>query len=114
MAAMTIYRTAYFFFRGIINKYELHQNNMWLNFVLSQLGTCAAMIVALPIHTLRDRLNYDGALPLAESLYSGPIDCLVKIVKDEGVGALWASAPVTLAAALMRSTIAVIWSLMEA
>merc|ERR1712194_302661 len=48
-----------------------------------------AGFISYPFDTVRRRLQMQSEKPKAEWLYTGTVDCAVKIVKDEGVGAIF-------------------------
>merc|ERR1719460_910189 len=52
-------------------------------------GVSVAGIVAYPFDTVRRRLQMQAEKPKEEWLYSGTLDCAAKIVKDEGIGAIF-------------------------
>ena len=42
-----------------------------------------------PFDTVRRRLQMQSEKPKEEWLYTGTVDCAVKIIKDEGMGAMF-------------------------
>merc|ERR1719409_466377 len=49
----------------------------------------AAGFISYPFDTVRRRLQMQAEKPKEEWLYNGALDCAVKIVKDEGMGAIF-------------------------
>ena len=45
--------------------------------------------ISYPFDTVRRRLQMQAEKPKEQWLYNGTLDCAVKIVKDEGVGAMF-------------------------
>merc|ERR1712196_559250 len=48
-----------------------------------------AGFISYPFDTVRRRLQMQAEKPKERWLYNGTLDCAVKIVKDEGVGAMF-------------------------
>merc|ERR1711937_1086629 len=46
-------------------------------------------LISNPFDTVRRRLQMQAEKPKEQWLYSGTLDCAVKIIKDEGVGAMF-------------------------
>jgi len=60
------------------------------NFVVAQSVTIAAGLLTYPIDTVRRRLMVQSALPVDLRQYNGTIDCVIKMAKNEGLGAFYA------------------------
>ena len=67
--------------RGLISK-----------FIVAQTAAVAAGFASYPFDTVRRRLAAQAKKPPAQRRYQGTIDCFVKIVEDEGFGALFKGA----------------------
>jgi solute carrier family 25 (adenine nucleotide translocator) protein 4/5/6/31 len=61
-------------------------------FAIAQATAIVAGYASYPFDTIRRRLQMQSEKPKAEWLYKGTTDCLLKIVKDEGTGALFKGA----------------------
>jgi len=48
--------------------------------------------VTYPFDTVRRRLQMQAEKPIEQRMYSGPMNCLGKIIKDEGTSALFKGA----------------------
>lgn len=62
----------------------------WQNFLVAQLVTSASGIISYPFDTVRRRLMMQSGR--ADVLYTGTMQCLGKIIKDEGFFALFKGA----------------------
>merc|ERR1719183_1352395 len=58
-------------------------------FAIAQLTAIIAGFISYPFDTVRRRLQMQAEKPKEQWLYSGTADCAVKIVKDEGIGAMF-------------------------
>jgi len=58
-------------------------------FAIAQFTAIVAGFISYPFDTVRRRLQMQSEKPKSEWLYSGTMDCAVKIVKDEGIGAMF-------------------------
>jgi len=58
-------------------------------FVIAQTTAIIAGFISYPFDTVRRRLQMQSEKPREQWLYSGTLDCTMKIVKDEGVGAMF-------------------------
>jgi len=58
-------------------------------FAIAQTVAIVAGFISYPFDTVRRRLQMQSEKPKSEWLYSGTVDCAVKIAKDEGVGAIF-------------------------
>eukprot|EP00321_Phaeocystis_globosa_P018808 CAMPEP_0118829388 /NCGR_PEP_ID=MMETSP1162-20130426/23058_1 /TAXON_ID=33656 /ORGANISM="Phaeocystis Sp, Strain CCMP2710" /LENGTH=331 /DNA_ID=CAMNT_0006760559 /DNA_START=44 /DNA_END=1039 /DNA_ORIENTATION=+ len=58
-------------------------------FCIAQFTAIAAGFISYPFDTVRRRLQMQAEKPKEEWLYNGTLDCAVKIVKDEGMGAIF-------------------------
>ncbi len=61
-------------------------------FAIAQTTAITAGYASYPLDTIRRRLQMQSEKPRAEWLYDGTMDCLRKIVKEEGVIALYKGA----------------------
>jgi solute carrier family 25 (adenine nucleotide translocator) protein 4/5/6/31 len=61
-------------------------------FAIAQATAIVAGYASYPFDTIRRRLQMQSEKPKAEWLYKGTTDCLLKIIKDEGTGALFKGA----------------------
>jgi len=58
-------------------------------FAIAQTTAIIAGFISYPFDTVRRRLQMQAEKPKSEWLYSGTLDCAVKIAKDEGMGAIF-------------------------
>merc|ERR1711869_24203 len=58
-------------------------------FCIAQFTAIAAGFISYPFDTVRRRLQMQAEKPKEEWLHNGTLDCAVKIVKDEGMGAIF-------------------------
>jgi len=58
-------------------------------FAIAQTTAIIAGFISYPFDTVRRRLQMQAEKPKEQWLYSGTMDCAVKIVKDEGIGAMF-------------------------
>jgi solute carrier family 25 (adenine nucleotide translocator) protein 4/5/6/31 len=63
-----------------------------VKFAIAQTTAITAGYVSYPFDTVRRRLQMQSEKPKAEWLYNGTLDCLRKIVKEEGATALFKGA----------------------
>merc|ERR1712100_209133 len=74
-----------------LNPYKSDKGPIGLfsKFCIAQFTAIVAGFISYPFDTVRRRLQMQSEKPPSEWLYSGTVDCAVKIVKDEGVGAMF-------------------------
>jgi len=58
-------------------------------FAIAQTVAIIAGFISYPFDTVRRRLQMQSEKPKEQWLYTGTLDCAVKIVKDEGIGAMF-------------------------
>mmetsp|Transcript_761 Transcript_761/g.2060 ORF Transcript_761/g.2060 Transcript_761/m.2060 type:complete len:170 (-) Transcript_761:1198-1707(-) len=58
-------------------------------FAIAQTTAIIAGFISYPFDTVRRRLQMQAEKPKEQWLYNGTLDCAVKIVKDEGIGAMF-------------------------
>jgi len=58
-------------------------------FAIAQTTAIIAGFISYPFDTVRRRLQMQAEKPKEQWLYSGTADCAVKIIKDEGMGAMF-------------------------
>jgi len=58
-------------------------------FAIAQTTAIIAGFISYPFDTVRRRLQMQSEKPPSEWLYQGTLDCSVKIIKDEGIGAMF-------------------------
>ena len=58
-------------------------------FAIAQTVAIIAGFISYPFDTVRRRLQMQSEKPKSEWMYTGTLDCAVKIVKDEGMGAMF-------------------------
>merc|ERR1712113_342785 len=58
-------------------------------FCIAQFTAIVAGFISYPFDTVRRRLQMQSEKPKEEWLYNGTLDCAVRIVKDEGVAAIF-------------------------
>ncbi|KAJ3260842.1 hypothetical protein HK103_007405 [Boothiomyces macroporosus] len=68
-------------FRGILSKW-----------ITAQVSVIASSYPVYPLDTIRRRLQMQSEKPINERIYNGTFDCFKKIVKNEGVTALFKGA----------------------
>jgi len=94
VVGIVAYRGPYF---GVFD--TLKALNPWKNdrgpvglfskFCIAQFTAILAGFISYPFDTVRRRLQMQAEKPKEQWLYSGTMDCAVKIVKDEGIGAMF-------------------------
>jgi len=94
VVGIVAYRGPYF---GIFD--TLKEKNPWKKdrgpvgllskFAIAQTTAIIAGFISYPFDTVRRRLQMQSEKPKAEWLYTGTLDCAVKIVKDEGINAMF-------------------------
>jgi solute carrier family 25 (adenine nucleotide translocator) protein 4/5/6/31 len=62
---------------------------LFSKFVIAQTTAIIAGFISYPFDTVRRRLQMQAEKPKEQWLYSGTVDCAIKIVKDEGMGAMF-------------------------
>merc|ERR1711908_244736 len=58
-------------------------------FAIAQFTAIVTGFISYPFDTVRRRLQMQSEKPKEQWLYTGTLDCAVKIVKDEGMGAMF-------------------------
>jgi solute carrier family 25 (adenine nucleotide translocator) protein 4/5/6/31 len=94
VVGIVAYRGPYF---GVFD--TLKALNPWKNdrgpvglfskFCIAQFTAILAGFISYPFDTVRRRLQMQAEKPKEQWLYNGTMDCAVKIVKDEGIGAMF-------------------------
>ena len=77
------------------NPYQKSENGFFRagsKFVCAQVSAISAGYASYPFDTVRRRLQMQSEKPKDEWIYNGTIDCFQKIMKEEGVGALFKGA----------------------
>jgi len=77
------------------NPYQKDENNLFRagsKFACAQVSAIAAGYASYPFDTVRRRLQMQSEKPKADWVYQGTSDCFSKIVKNEGVSALFKGA----------------------
>lgn len=98
IAGIIPYRGAYFGFFDTLsgfNPYQRSENALERassKFLCAQTSAIAAGYASYPFDTIRRRLQMQSEKPQAEWLYKNTTDCFKKIVKEEGVPALFKGA----------------------
>jgi len=74
-----------------MNPYKKDRGPMGLmsKFAIAQTVAIIAGFISYPFDTVRRRLQMQSEKPKSEWMYTGTLDCAVKIVKDEGMGAMF-------------------------
>jgi len=62
---------------------------LFSKFCIAQTTAIIAGFISYPFDTVRRRLQMQSEKPRDQWLYSGTLDCTMKIIKDEGVGAMF-------------------------
>jgi len=97
VAGIIPYRGVYFgMFDSLIarNPYKNESGVIGLlsKFAIAQATAITAGYASYPFDTVRRRLQMQSEKPKAEWLYSGTIDCFFKVMKEEGMGAIFKGA----------------------
>ncbi|KAL7562120.1 hypothetical protein ACA910_019864 [Epithemia clementina (nom. ined.)] len=92
------YRGVYFGFYDTLsgyNPYQKDENSLYRassKFLCAQTSAISAGYASYPFDTVRRRLQMQSEKPKEDWVYKGTMDCFAKIMKDEGVGALFKGA----------------------
>jgi solute carrier family 25 (adenine nucleotide translocator) protein 4/5/6/31 len=92
------YRGVYFGLFDTLSGYNPYQKNenglirASSKFACAQFSAISAGYASYPFDTIRRRLQMQSEKPKDQWVYSGTIDCFTKIMKDEGVAALFKGA----------------------
>ena len=62
---------------------------LFSKFCIAQFTAILAGFISYPFDTVRRRLQMQSDKPKEQWLYNGTVDCAVKIVKEEGIGAMF-------------------------
>jgi solute carrier family 25 (mitochondrial adenine nucleotide translocator), member 4/5/6/31 len=93
IAGMIVYRGAYFVFYDSAFR-VFKPSNVVFKFVIAQAVVASSGFASYPFDTVRRRLMMQSGIE--EKLYSGALDCFAKIIKNEGINALFKGAGVDL------------------
>lgn len=77
-----IYRAFYFGLFDTVSGMGLKDQNIIIKYMFAQVITNASGLLSYPLDTVRRRLMMNSGR--TDSLYSGTIDCFLKIYKNEG------------------------------
>eukprot|EP00299_Pterocystis_sp_00344_P012629 c608_g1_i1.p1 GENE.c608_g1_i1~~c608_g1_i1.p1 ORF type:complete len:293 (-),score=51.04 c608_g1_i1:61-939(-) len=77
------------FFRGLLKDKNGKVSNVGGFAAGLGAGMTEAVLIVTPFEVLKTRLQQQKGTDKATLKYKGPIDCAVKIVREEGVTALW-------------------------
>mmetsp|Transcript_18815 Transcript_18815/g.33954 ORF Transcript_18815/g.33954 Transcript_18815/m.33954 type:complete len:317 (+) Transcript_18815:567-1517(+) len=92
------YRGVYFGLFDTLSGYNPYQKNengflrAASKFVCAQTSAIAAGYASYPFDTVRRRLQMQSEKPKEEWVYAGTVDCFQKIIKNEGVSAMFKGA----------------------
>jgi solute carrier family 25 (adenine nucleotide translocator) protein 4/5/6/31 len=93
------YRGVYFGLFDTLSGYNPYQKSdeapllrATSKFACAQFSAISAGYASYPFDTVRRRLQMQSEKPKEEWVYKGTADCFAKIMKDEGVGALFKGA----------------------
>jgi len=97
VAGIIAYRGAQFGLNDTILAFNPYKDDRGViglisKFIIAQIAVTASGLVAYPFDTVRRRLQMESDRPVADRLYSGTIDCGVKILKNEGMGGMFKGA----------------------
>ena len=97
VAGIVPFRATYFGVHGFLKTRMPYHNEGGLKglaskFLVAQGAALAAAYMSYPLDTVRRRLQADARKPKGERRYKGSVDCLVKIYRVEGLGALFKGA----------------------
>ena len=96
VAGIVPFRAIYFTVNDALKKRLPCRHDGWkgtaAKFVAAQGAALAAAYASYPLDTVRRRLQADARRPPGERRYKGSLDCLTKIYRVEGVGALFKGA----------------------
>lgn len=87
-----VYRAAYFGLYDTTKEMffkNQKQENMLYKWIIAQAVTTSAGIICYPFDTIRRRMMMMAGKKGQDVLYTGAFDCLKKIIRKEGVGALF-------------------------
>ena len=91
ITGIVVYRASYFgSYDTIIGLIE--KPHILLKFVIAQCVTTGAGIVSYPFDTVRRRMMMQSGLAKSEVVYTGTLDCVAKIIKNEGPAAFFKGA----------------------
>ncbi|GHP09684.1 hypothetical protein PPROV_000841900 [Pycnococcus provasolii] len=91
------YRGVYFGLYDTLSSKNPYKKDLGLvgiasKFGVAQVTAITAGYASYPFDTVRRRLQMQSNKPRSEWIYSGTVDCFFKIMKDEGVGAMFKGA----------------------
>jgi solute carrier family 25 (adenine nucleotide translocator) protein 4/5/6/31 len=97
VAGIIPYRGVYFGMYDSISGINPYRNDKGMiglasKFAIAQVTAITAGYASYPFDTIRRRLQMQSDKPQSEWLYKGVVDCLFKIMKDEGTNALFKGA----------------------
>merc|ERR1712193_179050 len=89
VAGIVAYRGAQFGLNDTIMSFNPYAKDFGFvavvsNFIVAQIAVTASGLVAYPFDTVRRRLQMQSDKPVEERIYKGTMDCMVKIMRDEG------------------------------
>jgi solute carrier family 25 (adenine nucleotide translocator) protein 4/5/6/31 len=109
IAGIIVYRGAYFFFYDKAVGVKPSNKPALFKFVIVQAVVAASGFASYPFDTVRRRLMMQSGLE--EKLYDGALDCFAKIIKNEGINALFKGAGVDLLSGIFGSLVIVSYDL---
>jgi len=88
------FRATYFGVNDTFNPFQQERSVRGIasKFVCAQTAAICAAYVSYPMDTIRRRLQMQSEKPQAEWKYKGSVDCLKKIISEEGTTALFKGA----------------------
>lgn len=97
VAGIIAYRGAQFGLNDTILAFNPYKNDSGIiglisKFVIAQIAVTASGLVAYPFDTVRRRLQMQSDKPPEERLYTGTLDCGMKVLKTEGFGGMYKGA----------------------
>merc|ERR1711939_31874 len=94
VVGIVAYRGPYFGLYDTLKEINPFKNDrgplgLFSKFCCAQFTAIVAGFISYPFDTVRRRLQMQAEKPKEQWLYNGTLDCAVKIVKDEGIGAMF-------------------------
>merc|ERR1712070_803201 len=83
------YRGPYFGIFDTLKKKNTGIIGLASKFAIAQTTAIIAGFISYPFDTVRRRLQMQSDKPKEQWLYNGTVDCAIKIIKDEGMGAMF-------------------------
>merc|ERR1719482_1762298 len=94
VVGIVAYRGPYFGVFDTLKALNPYKNDkgavgLFSKFCIAQFTAIIAGFISYPFDTVRRRLQMQSEKPKSEWLYKGTVDCAAKIIRDEGMGAMF-------------------------